>query len=51
MKDKVIFNLGRIRLSWAWYDVWMGAYLDVKGRKLYLCLLPTLLLTIDFSLT
>jgi hypothetical protein len=35
-----------VRLSIAWYDLWIGAYWDRRERVLYVCPLPCLLLTI-----
>jgi hypothetical protein len=34
-----------VRVSFAWYDLWIGAYYDRKARVLYVCPLPCLLLT------
>jgi hypothetical protein len=48
MKDVILFESGRFRFSFAWYDLWIGAFVDSSKRKLYLCLIPTLLLTIKF---
>lgn len=36
----------KIRLSFAWYDLWIGAYIDTKKRTVYVCPLPCLLLTV-----
>lgn len=47
MKNIKIFEFGRIRLSFAWYDLWIGAYIDAKNKILYICLIPTILLTIN----
>jgi hypothetical protein len=47
MKDLTIFKTKRIRLSFAWYDIWIGAYIDTDKKRLYICLLPTLLITIQ----
>ena len=33
-------------VRFAWYDLWIGAYWDRKQRVLYVCPLPTLLVTI-----
>lgn len=49
MKEIVIFETGKIRFSFAWYDLWIGAYIDRKHKKLYICPFPTLLLTIDLK--
>lgn len=38
----------RIRLFFAWYDFWVGAYYDRK-RTLYIGLLPMCMLKIEFK--
>lgn len=35
-----------VRVRFAWYDLWVGAYWDRKTRVLYVCPLPTLLIVI-----
>lgn len=35
-----------VRLRFAWYDLWVGAYVDRKNRVLYVCPLPCLLIEI-----
>lgn len=37
----------RWRVSFAWYDLWVGAYVDRKTGVWYFCPLPTLLITWD----
>lgn len=32
----------RVRLTFAWYDVWIGAYWDRRHRRLYILPLPML---------
>ena len=27
-------------LFFRWYDLWIGAYIDTKGRAVYLCPVP-----------
>ena len=39
----------RIRPIFAWYDFWVGFYLDRKGRKLYLLPIPMFGLVIEFE--
>lgn len=33
-----------MRVRFAWYDLWVGAYWDRRAEVLYVCPLPTLLL-------
>jgi hypothetical protein len=47
MKDYKILEIGRLRLSFAWYDLWVGAYIDRSNKKIYICLLPMILITIQ----
>lgn len=35
-----------VRVSFAWYDLWVGAYIDRKNRVLYVCPLPCVLITV-----
>lgn len=37
----------RIRVRFAWYDLWIGAYWDRRDRVLYVCPLPTLVLEVS----
>lgn len=39
----------RVRLSFAWYDLWVGAFIDQAKRRLYICPLPCLLITIQLK--
>lgn len=32
-------------VRFAWYDLWVGAYIDRKARTLYVCPLPCVLFT------
>lgn len=36
----------RVTLRLAWYDLWIGAYVDTAGRRLYVCPLPCVLVTV-----
>jgi len=38
----------KIRLFWAWYDLWVGAYFNRKG-SLYIAILPTVILQISWK--
>jgi hypothetical protein len=35
-----------IKLSLAWYDIWIGCYIDRKSFSIYICLLPCVVLKI-----
>ena len=49
MKDIEIFKIKRVRLSVAWYDIWIGFFIDSEKKKLYICPLPCVLFTINLS--
>jgi len=36
----------RVRFSFAWYDLWVGAYYDRTKRTWYVCPLPMLLIEV-----
>lgn len=38
-----------MKIKFAWYDMWIGAYWDRNWRVLYLCPLPCLLIEIRFD--
>ena len=37
------------KVFFAWYDAWVGVYVDKKNRKLYACLIPMITVEIPFS--
>lgn len=37
-----------MKVKFAWYDIWIGAFWDRKRRILYICPLPMLLIEIPF---
>lgn len=39
----------RVRLLFAWYDLWVGAYWDRAHRRLYLLPVPMLGIVLDFG--
>lgn len=30
----------KVKRYWAWYDMWVGLYVDVKKRRVYWCPFP-----------
>jgi len=46
MTEKIIYQNKKFKFSFAWYDLWIGAFVDINKKRLYICLIPTLLLTI-----
>ncbi len=48
MKEIIFFKNNRFKFSFAWYDLWIGFFVDTNKRKIYFCLIPTLLLTINY---
>jgi len=47
MKDIQIFKTRRFRLSFAWHDLWIGVFIDHAKKRLNICPLPTILITIN----
>jgi len=39
----------RAQIVLAWYDLWVGAYWDRKGRRLYLLPFPCVGVVIEFN--
>lgn len=39
----------RVRLIFAWYDLWVGAYWDRRSRQLYILPLPCAGIVLDFG--
>ena len=48
MKDYKILEIGNIRVSFAWYDIWIGVYVDKDRRRVYICPIPTILVRIEY---
>ena len=38
----------KIKLFFAWYDIWIGVYVDRKNKTVYICPLPCVVLSIKF---
>lgn len=36
-----------IRVFFAWYDCWVGVYVDRKSKVTYICLLPMICIAIQ----
>ncbi|HNZ86711.1 MAG TPA: hypothetical protein PLD95_03800 [bacterium] len=47
MKSITIIKINKFKLSFAWYDLWIGAYIDKDNKNLYICIIPTILITIN----
>lgn len=45
----ILEALSRIRLLFAWYDLWIGVYWDRNERKLYILPLPMLGVVLDLE--
>ena len=37
-------------IRFIWYDLWVGIYIDIKNKKVYICPLPTLVFIIDIGI-
>lgn len=49
MKDFKLFQIGKYRVSFAWYDLWIGYFIDTNKRKKYICILPCLLIQWEYK--
>lgn len=38
----------KVKIFFAWYDFWIGWYYDRKKTTLYICLLPCIVISIEF---
>jgi hypothetical protein len=48
MREFIFFQNNRIKLSFAWYDLWIGLFVDAVKRKIYFCPVPTILFTLNY---
>ena len=48
MKDYILFNTSKFKISFAWYDLWIGVFIDTNKRRIYICPIPTILITINY---
>ena len=48
MKDYTILQTSKIEISFAWYDLWIGVFIDTNKKRIYICPIPTLLITISY---
>jgi len=39
--------VARVSLRFAWYDLWVGVYVDTAKRTVYICPLPCVLITVQ----
>ncbi len=39
----------RIKIFFAWYDLWFGVYIDRKKKNIYICLLPMIVIKISYK--
>lgn len=37
----------RVRVFFAWYDLWIGAYVDRERRAIYFCPFPCLVVKVQ----
>lgn len=46
MTEKILFQNSKFKFSFAWYDLWIGFFVDTNKKRLYICPFPTMLITI-----
>lgn len=37
----------KVSLFVAWYDIWVGVFIDMRKKIVYICLIPCLVLKIE----
>lgn len=37
-----------IKVYFAWYDLWIGVYVDTKNKYVYICPLPMLVIRVSY---
>ena len=48
MRDIKLIQTKHLRISFAWYDLWIGFFIDKNKKRIYFCPLPALLITIFY---
>ena len=38
-----------IKVKFVWYDIWVGVYIDKPKKRVYIILIPTLPIILDFN--
>lgn len=39
----------QVKMMFAWFDIWLGAYIDTKERAIYVCIIPMLPIKISIE--
>ena len=39
----------KVQLQWKWYDLWIGVFIDTKGKAVYVCPLPTVVIKVSWG--
>lgn len=46
---KTLYQGRRITVAFAWFDLWVGFYIDYTVKRLYFCPVPMLIFSIDYG--
>ena len=44
-----LFNICRVSFLFAWYDFWIGVYIDRKNYKVYILPIPMFGIVLNFN--
>ncbi len=36
----------KVKIFFAWYDLWIGVYIDRSNQAVYICLFPTIVIKV-----
>lgn len=42
-----LLELGSFKLLLAWYDMWIGVFVDTKQKVVYICPLPMVVIRVE----
>ena len=38
-----------MRIEFKWFDLWVGVFIDTKNKKIYICFIPTIIISFNYK--